>query len=194
MKRSVIALLILGLLPAIPSAASRTEDVSTAKAAGEKVIVLDVACDARTFRLNRGGTLLDALRGDSFIVNGKVYPGGTIEPGGTPDAPGPFDPDTAPGSIGNWVCRGTFLNDINDIFTGAEPHVFTTQFHLLDDGRAIVSDGPEGSNEALVRAVTGGMGDWSGAAGEMIEETLGINVTGLGNFRYTIRIKKKSIK
>lgn len=67
---------------------------------GLRTVAYDVACDARTFRLNNSGTLLDARRGDGFIVQGKIYPAGTIPPGGTMQNPGLFNLDTTPGSIG----------------------------------------------------------------------------------------------
>ncbi len=156
-------------------------------------IVYDVACDARTFRLNKSGTLLDARRGDGFIVQGKIYPGGTIPPGGTIENPGPFNPDTAPGSIGNWFCRGTFQFDISEILAGAHPHLFSTQYHTFNDGKSLVHEGPEGG-APQVRAIIGGMGGFSGAAGEVMEEPIGVNSTGLFNIRFTFKIKKKSLR
>src|SRR5437764_4320759 len=160
---------------------------------GMRTVTYDVACDARTFRLNKSGTLLDARRGDSFIVQGKIFPAGTIPAGGTVDAPGSFDLDTAPGSIGTWVCRGNFNSDIGDILKGAHPHIFSTQLHLFDNGSAFVHEGPEGGAPEL-RAVTGGMGNFMGAAGEVLEEPIGVNRTGLLNIRHTFRIKTNSLK
>jgi hypothetical protein len=158
-----------------------------------QIIVVDVATDARTFRLNRAGTLLDALRGDGFIVEGKIYRGGTIPPGGTMENPGPFDPDMAPGSIGTWICRGTFNFNIGEIMAGAAPHVYTTQHHLFESGESLVHDGPEGGNTQR-RALIGGTGFFKGAAGEVIEEPIGVNRTGLFNSRFTFKIKKNSIR
>jgi hypothetical protein len=158
-----------------------------------KTVVYDVACDARTFRLNKSGTLLDARRGDGFIVRGKIYPAGTIPPGGTMDNPGTFDPDTAPGSIGTWVCRGNFNFDIGEILQGANPHIFSSQLHLFSNGNAFVHEGPEGGAPEL-RAVIGGMGSFAGAAGEVLEEPIGVNRTGLFNIRHTFRIKASSLK
>ncbi|MGH9802155.1 MAG: hypothetical protein ACRD82_17470, partial [Blastocatellia bacterium] len=91
-------------------------------------LVFDVATDARTFRINRGAPLPDAKRGDSFIVEGKIYPAGTLPVGGTLLSPGSFNPDTTPGSIGKWVLRGTFNADFAEILGGAEPAVFGTQY------------------------------------------------------------------
>jgi hypothetical protein len=160
---------------------------------GLRIAVYDVACDGRTFRLNKSGTLLDARRGDGFIVQGKIYPAGTIPVGGTVQNPGPFDPDTAPGSIGTWVCRGTFTSDIGDILAGAHPHLYSTQLHLFTNGAALVHEGPEGGAPQL-RALTGGMGGFLGVSGEVMEVPLGVNTTGLFNIRHTFRIKSDSLR
>jgi hypothetical protein len=160
---------------------------------GVKTVVYDVACDARTFRLNKSGTLLDARRGDGFIVQGKIYPAGTIPAGGTMDNPGSFDPDTAPGSIGTWICRGTFNSDIGDILKGAHPHLYSTQLHLFNSGGGFVHEGPEGGAPQL-RALLGGMGGFAGATGEVLEEPIGVNRTGLFNIRHTFKIRTSSIR
>ena len=160
---------------------------------GVRTLVYDVACDARTFRLNKSGTLMDARRGDGFIVEGKIFPEGTIPPGGTIDNPGTFDPDTAPGSLGTWICRGTFNFDISEILAGANPDLYSTQLHLFDNGRGLVHEGPEGGAPQL-RALTGGIGQFSGASGEVLEEPIGVNSTGLFNIRHTFRIKRESIE
>ncbi len=208
MKRRFFAVLVLGLMAVAlgllaksgaPSVALAQEPQDSSAAARDILdripltVVLDVACDARTFKLSSGLPVTQAKRGDGFIVEGKVYPGGTIPPGGTLEAPGTFNLDTAPGSIGKWVCRGTFNYDISEIFAGAQPHVFATQYFLLNDGRVLVSEGPEGGGLQL-RSVIGGRGGYSGAAGEVTEDPFGVNSTGLFNFRFTFKIKKDSIK
>jgi len=38
------------------------------------------------------------------------------------------------------------------------------------------------------------MGDFSGAAGEVIEEPIGVNSTGLFNSCFTFKIKKNSLR
>ena len=105
------------------SAAAKAQDHAAPTGSGildslRETFVVDVACDGTTFRLNKSGTILDARRGDGFIVQGKIYRGGTIQPGGTMENPGPFDPRTAPGAIGDWVCRGSFAFDIGEILMG----------------------------------------------------------------------------
>jgi hypothetical protein len=57
---------------------------SMAGAAGHHTLSLDVACDGRSFALVRpSGADPDApvARGDTFIVQGSVYPAGTIDDG-----------------------------------------------------------------------------------------------------------------
>src|SRR5262245_15778674 len=154
-----------------------------------ETLIVDVACDGTTFRLNKSGTILDARRGDGFIVQGKIYPGFTIPRGGTMENPGPFDPRATPGDIGQWVCRGAFAYDIGEILQGAEPHLFSTQYHLFKDGRGLVHDGPEGGKQ--LRAIVGGMGAYADVYGEVIEEPLGVNATGLFNIRFTFKFKRR---
>src|SRR5262245_40477822 len=157
-------------------------------------LVFDVATDARSLRINRGAPLPEAKRGDSFIVEGKIYPGGTIAPGGTLAAPGPFNPITAAGSIGKWVLRGAFNYDFGEIIAGAEPAVFGTQYFLFDDGRVLVTEGPHAGLTPQLRALAGGGGAFRGAAGDSVEQVIGTNVTGLFNQRFTFRINKQSIR
>ena len=73
---------------------------------------------------------------------------------------------------------------------GYDTIVDSALFHIFDDGRTLIHDGPEGGPQ--VRAIIGGMGDFSGASGEVFEEPLGTNSTGLFNIRFTVG--KKSIK
>ncbi|MBL8191587.1 MAG: hypothetical protein JNK38_26450 [Acidobacteria bacterium] len=157
-------------------------------------LTYDVATDARTFRINRGAPLPDAKRGDSFIVEGKIYPGGTLPVGGTLINPGTFNPDTASGSIGKWVLRGTFNADFAEIMAGAEPAVFGTQYFIFNDGRVLISDGPHAGSNPQLRPLVGGGGTMSGVTGDVKEELLGTNITGLFNQRFTFKIKRQSIR
>src|SRR5262252_2102556 len=89
-----------------------------------KQLVIDVANDARTsalIQVNPADTL--PKRGATFIVNGKIYPGGTITTGNG------FDIDTG-GSIGTSVTRATFNFDASQQFTGGDPLLTSTQDYL----------------------------------------------------------------
>lgn len=199
MNRTISSRIVLGLgVIVIALAAGSASPGSLAQhrqSASAKPITLavDVATDASSFRFGRETSLLEARRGDSFIVEGRIYPAGTIEPGGSLEAPGPFDPTSASGSIGTWVLRGTFNHDFTEILAGASPFVFGTQYFLFDDGRVLVSEGGHGGPPQL-RTIIGGAGDLSGATGDVLEEVMGVNATGLFNQRFTFQIKKQSIK
>ncbi|MGH2602345.1 MAG: hypothetical protein ACRDJ9_23535 [Dehalococcoidia bacterium] len=137
-------------------------------AQGGQTLTVDVAMDGRTWRMTRlDPTQPDALahRGDSFIVNGGIFPAGTIERGLT-------SPDQT-GRIGTWVCRGTF--QVEDIMTQT-PHVASLQMFLLDGGNALISEGLEGG-VTVTRAVIGGWGRYAGARGTSLEEPMGSNET-----------------
>jgi len=152
-------------------------------------LVLDVALDTRTFTFDRGvkpfeSNPPDILRGDTFVVNGKVYPGGTI-----PAGESVFSPDE-PGAIGDWLCRGVFLVGFTEIAAGAPIHVDTTQLFLLARDSSLVTEGQEGVVTTR-RAVTGGTGRYKGVAGQARQEMLGTNTTGLFNLRITFEFSDK---
>lgn len=199
MNRTVSSRIVLGLgvvvIAVVAGSASPGSRAQNRLSASAKPITLavDVATDASSFRFGRETSLLEARRGDTFIVEGRIYPAGTIEPGGSLEAPGPFDPTAAPGSIGTWVLRGTFNHDFTEILAGASPFVFGTQYFLFDDGRVLVSEGGHGGPPQL-RTIIGGAGDLSGATGDVLEEVMGVNATGLFNQRFTFRIKKQSVR
>jgi hypothetical protein len=115
-------------------------------------------------------------------------PGGTIAPGNG------LDIDTLTGSIGTWVTRGTFNVDLSQILAGAHPVLSATQYYLfsptggLDGEEALMSEGPE-FGATTHRVVLGGTGSYRGVIGEVQQETLGMNSTGFGNFRFTFTIR-----
>jgi hypothetical protein len=155
---------------------------------GWKHMVIDVACDASTLVLNTvSPTDTGPVRGTFFIVNGKIYPGGTI-----PDGNG-FDINT-PGLIGTWVCSGAFNFSISEIMSGSAPGQSTTQSYLfsptgslaVDDSLASV--GEEGG-VTTHRVVPGGTGIYRGLIGEVKQEILGVNSSGLFNFRFTFTVR-----
>jgi hypothetical protein len=155
---------------------------------------VDVALDGSTWRMDDGTNpffpvFTGALaRGNTFIVSGKIYPGGTLQSGGAfgGGADNPSGPETA-GAIGTWVCRGTFNLDIGDIAGGAFPHVTSTQVFTFASGEVIVTEGPEGGAEVL-RAIVGGAGALRHARGDVVETPLGVNTSNLFNVRMKFSI------
>jgi hypothetical protein len=180
----ITTLLAITASPVALRASGDRDDVQT--------FVLDVAIDAHTLSLNNNDPA-DAgnpRRGSTFIVYGKVFPGGTIPSGVTP-----FDPNMA-GSIGDWVCRGVFLADFADIMSGAAAlTVDTTQMFLLTtDKNALFAEGFEGNVGVTThRTVTGGTGRFRGVIGEVQQQTIGVNrngaADGLFDLRFTFRVQ-----
>lgn len=141
--------------------------------AATDTLTLDVACDGNTWVINRSPGVepnAPVRRGDPFIVQGRIYPGGTIEQGLTGAS--------QEGSIGQWVCRGWFYYGLDEIAEGAVPHVVTSQLYLFDSFNGLVSDGMEGGIY-VVRAVTGGYGKYRGVRGQVAETEVEPNDTTL---------------
>jgi hypothetical protein len=186
MKRITKATLGLAVIALLGVAASRhgnDDDDSRRHDGPWQTIVVDVACDGRTYAPNgldpNTGT---EVRGTTFIVDGKIFPGGTIPRGDG------FDLDATPGTGGKWVCRGTYNVSLEEFLAGVVPSVSTT-WHLLFDARnALMTEGQEGGT--VNRVVLGGTGRYRGVVGEVYEEVLGFNSTGFENFRFTFKIRK----
>ena len=181
---SAAALALLGI-----TALSTKSDEGKHSEARWKTIVIDVAEDARTASLNSASaTDTEPKRGATAIINGKMYPGGTIAAGNG------LDIDTLTGSIGTWLTRHTFNVDLSQILAGAHPALSSTQYYLFsptgvsDGEEALFSEGPE-FGATTHRVVLGGTGRYRGVIGEVQEETLGFNSTGFANKRYTFQIR-----
>lgn len=180
-KLMAFGLFVLGLAGLLHSLPSQV------KAQRGTTLNLDVACDCRTFSFNRGISFVEVLPGDTFIVRGGIFPAGTLPEGAATNDP------NAPGSIGNWTCRGTQAVSFADAIAGVQPAAFITQYHLLNDGRGLVSDGPTGEPEGLF-AVTGGLGSFSGAGGNLTATIIGTNATGCPNIRFAFNLTKQAPK
>lgn len=183
-KRFRFALLAIGLL-VMPLTLFSIKNPANADSGGQGEFTIDVACDARTYRQNNvNPAATGSHRGDTFIVSGKIYPGGTI-----PAGQGVFSPDN-PGSVGDWTCRGVWLVSSEELTSGSAPAFDTSQIYLLpDESKQLFSEGLEGPAPTL-RAVTGGTGSMAEATGQVRQELLGTNVTGLFNFRFTFKVNR----
>jgi hypothetical protein len=153
-----------------------------------KTFSVDVAIDGSTLALNTPAHPGNPIRGTTFTVTGKIFPGGTIPAGITP-----FDPNQ-PGSIGTWVCSGVFVADAADIFSGKAPIAFHTQqiFLFTDDKNALFTEGLEGSvGNTTHRIVVGGTGKFRDMVGQERQETIGLNLNGNGLFdlHFTFKLK-----
>jgi hypothetical protein len=159
------------------------------KAAGDpNTLTFDVACDCRT---GAGGL----NRGDSFIINGKLFPVGTLPTGTATNDP--TLPVNGVGPIGNWTCRGQNSFPMPASIASAyasSPFAFFDWYFILNDGRALTAAGFPTGAETSALSVTGGVGSFSGASGEIQGSPLGTNITGCPNFRAKFRFQPGSIR
>lgn len=190
MKKLLLSLFVLAFIGIASTFQNQLGVAPQVRATAVQTITLDVAFDARTAIANLvDPAVTDGARGDTFVLNGKIFPGGTIPPGGTFDKPGTFDPD-APGSIGIFICRGVMLFNAAQINAGAAPYVATNQHFQFNNGDALLTEGLEAGVDTIRRAVTGGVGTYSGARGEAHLTLIGTNKTGWENYRFVFKLKQ----
>ena len=140
-------------------------------------LVVDVACLGETWREStRANPASDADFRGAFVVEGWIYPEGTIKGDG-------FIPREE-GSIGRWFCRGGALTDADR----AEPHTSSNTLYAFGTIRpenlfprnSLHTMGLEGTSDRTQtcwRAVAGGTGEWMGAIGEMGERFIATNTS-----------------
>jgi hypothetical protein len=154
-----------------------------------KAFTIDVAEDCNTAHINpvdpSENTLTDVSPGDTIVVAGTIYPGGTLKSGTQNNLP------TDAGSIGQWLSRAVFMVDTNQFLGGTSPIADATMLYLFrNSSSSLVSEGlvPNiGFSE--MRAVIGGTGPFSGAVGEVRHENIGTNGTSCFNYRFTFKLK-----
>ena len=179
-KPKRIALYLLAILP---STAVFTDN---ARADNDKTILtLDIAWDCRTFNYMRGLPLDQIVRADRFMMNGAIYPAGTLHSGSQSNDP------NAPGAIGSWVARGASTASLAEhMVNPTKPAIYWTQYLSLSGGM-IITDGWHAPNGANDNAVVGGTRAFRGASGDVSIETLGANITGCANTRFRIVFMKR---
>ena len=158
-------------------------------AQGPNAVSFDVACDCRT-----GATLDGGVRAAPFMIQGKIFPTGTLPSGTASNDPTLPVHGIAP--IGDWICRGQVQGDYPPAIAPAynsTPFALNTQYFILNDGRALTAEGydlPTGG----VLSVTGGIGGLSGASGDIVGTIIGTNASGCPNFRAKFRIQPGSVR
>ena len=186
---SVFVAGVAGLVPGIPLSA---EFEHTVQAAGEHVLTYDVACDCRM----GSPAFFTGNRGDAWIVSGKIFPAGTLPTG--PADNDPTQPVRGVAPIGEWTCRGQnalpFPPLVGTAYNNSPPG-FNTQYFVFNNGRALTIEGyPLLGFTGERLSITGGIGGFSGAAGDVEEAPFGTNKTMCPNFRATIRIQPGSVR
>ena len=160
---------------------------------------VDVSFNWHSARVNHGAKLLmpPLLPGDTIMIKGYIYPGGTLAPcahlGCGALANG--DPEFTP--IGEIVCTGVFLDDPFVFFQkliggdnsvlGSEVGIFFLNMRFGEDTNNVLESrgrtlfGAGGSNPAPFAAL-GGTGVFSKVRAELLEIMLGPNNSGAFNF------------
>ena len=194
MKRIVLSLglaVLASLVGVVPGFRPLAEFQVAAQAAtddADDVLTFDVAADCRTFV---GGP----NRGDVVIVNGKIFPAETLPSGsGTND---PTQPVNGVAPIGEWANRGQNSFPLPPAVASAyssTPAAFGTQYFILNDGRALTTEGFLFPSGLVLSSVTGGIGGFRGAAGFSQGNILGTNATGCPNARVKFHIQPGSVR
>lgn len=145
-----------------------------------EAVVFDVACIGETWRESEALFAVNEsdLRGRPFLVEGWVYPPGTIP------TPGDGYVPTQDGSLGRWLCRGNVLLHPDR----PEPHVVSVQEFVFapmsgeqlfpDD--LITTSGIEGTfatQQVAHRSIVGGTGQYLGASGQQDQSWNGFNTS-----------------
>jgi hypothetical protein len=176
---AITALAVLGI--------SFMPQPATTSVQAAKAVSYDVSLNGETFTLNQqqsGAT--DVRRGDVYLLNGQIYPAGTIPAGGTREQPSSFGPDHS-GSIGSFYCKGVFLVGAKK-FDVEKIQRASTQYFVLNNKSRLITEGFEGSTNTN-RVIMGGIGEFAGAKGVVTMERIGINATGSYNLRFTFNLE-----
>src|SRR5712675_2286545 len=135
MKRITTIMLIVTALAVLAGLGFRP--LAELKATNDNVLTFDVACDCRT-----GATLDGGVRGSPFIIQGKIFPAGTLPSGTATNDPTQSVHGVAP--IGDWICRGQNSFPLPPAVASAyslTPFAFNAQYFILNDGRALTAEG-----------------------------------------------------
>jgi hypothetical protein len=145
-------------------------------AMADALTAFDVAEDLSRFVYDEAPVFEDGMPayGNAFMTQGYVYPAGTLDGGieGTLEDGSPAFPDKV---IGTWTCDGYYLGD--GFRTESGTVVMTRQVIAFNDGDLLITQGPElaETDVEIVRAVTGGTGDYADAPVEISQTLLGMS-------------------
>jgi len=195
-KKSLLIIVIIALIAAVSVglalANSSPTNASDSAEPAVQTLRFDVAENMTRFAFDQTKAFEDGLpaHGSSFITEGYIYEYGTLtESNGVLPDGSPEFPDKV---IGTWLCRGWFIGEAAHATKGI--WVITNQIYNFDEeyGRTtIISEGYESAaiGQPLVRAITGGTGQYIGAVGQAMQTLLGFNEGTEGvNLRYELEL------
>jgi hypothetical protein len=188
-KRLFKVLIALALMVSVGVAAF----AALAQETGAEVLRFDVAEDMTRFVMDEAPVFEEdgfPAHGNAFVTIGYIYPEGTLVDGNGVLADGsPEFPDLV---LGEWMCRGWFINDAAHASEGA--WVVTTQFYSFGEtpgAVTLVTDGIEIADVGVpvARAITGGTGPYSAARGEANQTFLGFNASEGVNLTFEVMVE-----
>lgn len=184
---SLLLVGVAGVIPGLSNLAQFEAAAQTNEHGPSKVLTIDVAVDCRSI-------VSGVNRGTVFLIAGKIFPAGAL-PSGTASND-PAQPVNGVGPIGEFLGRGQHTLPLPPAiasFYSSAIGDFATQYFVFDNGRnALTAEGYaflQGPLPAeVLLAVTGGIGSFGGASGDIRGVSIGTNVTGCPNFRTTINL------
>jgi hypothetical protein len=112
--------------------------------------------------------------GNPFVTQGYIYEAGTLDGGGegVKRDGTPVFPDKV---IGTWTCDGRFVGDGAHTRTGT--FIISRQVFQFDNGDLLISQGAELAdyNVPMQRVITGGLGNYAGLDGVLVQTNLGMS-------------------
>jgi hypothetical protein len=131
-------------------------------------------------------------RGDTYVVDGTIYPDKSI-PGGHGGEPLPNAP-----KLGKYTLRGVITTEFDQfqLAVGGARNVestfaFATELFAFQDGSTILTDGLwPNAYFSVHRVVLGGTGRFRDVVGEVLDENIGEGTDGFCNTRLTFKIRK----
>lgn len=194
----LIALLLISIAAMLPSGALadnyNDNDRDTLR------FTVDVAQDLKTYVQNNVNPATGSdvfTRGDTGILDGTIYRGGTLPSGRANNDP------NAPGGIGKYRWTGTYTTNTAEFFKalqrvpGAAPQLATAneEFYFTDSTNSVTTGGEwPNAFATLFRAVLGGTGNFRYVVGETKEVNIGENRTGACNLRVTFTLRKVKLE
>ena len=186
----LIVLMLVGVAVILPSGARADHNNDTV------TFTVDVAQDLTNYVQNNVNPATGSdvfTRGDTGILHGTIYPGGTLPSGRANNDP------NAPGGIGRYRWVGTYTTNTAEFIKatqripGTAPQLAsaTEEFYFRDSANSIITGG-EWPNAffTLFRPVLGGTGNYRYVVGETKEVNIGENRTGACNIRVTFTLRK----
>ena len=180
-------LVLSGLGDMVPGVPPQFTAQTVQAAGSHKPITLDVAIDCRTWRSNGGVSFEKFGRGDSFLAEGRIsfLPVRSAQEHRATTR-------TIPAASASGLNVGRWNTTLAEIAAGTRPAFYATWFFFLEDGSGLVVDGPHPESGPM--AVVGGMGRFSGAGGQLVDQIIGSNISGCPNLRLTITLEKQAPK